>query len=89
MYQRSRKYQQHIAKHAREKADREKARRDGYHPDYPPELPELHRVILTTDYDTGTPITHQIQLYRIVWVDGRFWKERIDWSKILEGLTKA
>lgn len=48
MYQRSRKCQQHIAKHAREREGREKAKRDGYHPYYPPELPRLRRVILIT-----------------------------------------
>ncbi|GGB96936.1 hypothetical protein GCM10011352_23850 [Marinobacterium zhoushanense] len=96
MYQRSRKYQQKITQNAKAKAERERRRIEGHHPDYPPELPELRRKLVITDYDTGTPVTHQFELYRSnridcynVWVDGRLWKERIGWSKVLEGLRKA
>ena len=96
MYRRSRKYQQLIERTAREKAVREKRRMEGHHPDYPPELPELRRLIVVTDYDTGIPLTHQLVLFRRnrndcynVWIDGKLWKERIGWSKIFEGLRKA
>jgi hypothetical protein len=96
MYRRTRKYQEQITRSAKAKARREIAREEGHHPDYPPELPELRRVILITDYDTGTPITHKIELYRTTridcynaWVNGRLWKKRIGWSRVLEGLRKA
>ena len=78
------------------RAAREERRVEGHHPDYPPELPELRRLIEITDYDTSIPVTHQIELYRSnridcykAWIDGKLWKERIGWSKILEGLRKA
>lgn len=96
MYRRSRKYQQLIERLARGRAAREKRRMEGHHPDFSPELPELRRLIEITDFDTGTPITHRIELYRSnridcynVVVNGNLWKRRIGWSKILEGLRKA
>jgi hypothetical protein len=64
-------------------------------PDYLPQLPELRRRIVITDYDFGEHI-HTLDLYRTsrvdcyrVHVDGRPWKARIGWSKILEGLRKS
>jgi len=60
------------------------------------ELPELRRVIEITDYDSGQPATHHIELYRSdridcyrAVVDSRLWKARIGWSRVLEGLRKA
>lgn len=59
-------------------------------------IPELRRVIEITDYDTGEPIHHKLELYKTdridcykVFVDGKLWKERIGWSKILAGIRKA
>jgi hypothetical protein len=64
-------------------------------PDYLPELPELRRRIVITDYDFGERV-HTLDLYRTsrvdcyrVHVDGKPWKARIGWSKILEGLRKS
>ena len=64
-------------------------------PDYPPALPELRRRIVITDYDFGESV-HTLDLYRTsrvdcykVHVDGKPWKARIGWSKILEGLRKS
>lgn len=64
-------------------------------PDYPPALPELRRRIVITDYDFGERV-HTLDLYRTnrvdcykVHVDGKPWKARIGWSKILEGLRKS
>lgn len=81
---------------AKARGAREEKRIDGIHPEYPSELPELRRLIKITDYDTSTPITHQIELYRNnhidcynVWTDSKLWKQRIGWSKILEGLKKV
>ncbi len=56
-------------------------------PDYPPDLPDLRRRIVIIDYDFGER-AHMLDLYR-VHVDGKPWKTRIGWSKILEGLRKS
>ncbi|WP_341503694.1 hypothetical protein [Gallaecimonas sp. GXIMD4217] len=60
------------------------------------ELPELRRVLDVTDYDSGKAVTHRFELYRSnridcydVYVDGRLWKKRIGWSRVLAGLRKA
>ncbi|RTE64487.1 hypothetical protein EH243_16835 [Amphritea opalescens] len=49
-----------------------------------------------TDYDTGTPFTHLVELYPSnpvdcynVWLNGKRWKTRMGWSNVLEGLKKA
>ena len=59
-------------------------------------IPELRRVIEITDYDSGEPITHKLELYKTdridcykVLVDGKLWKNRIGWSNILAGIRKA
>jgi hypothetical protein len=64
-------------------------------PDYLPALPELRRHIVISDYDFGETV-HTIDLYRTnrvdcyrVHVDGKPWKARLGWSKILEGLRKS
>ena len=96
MYRRSRKYQEQVVKYAKARAAREEKRIKGIHPEYPSELPKLRRLINITDYDTGIPITHQVALYRSnridcyhVYINGKLWKRRVGWSKILEGLRKA
>ncbi len=64
-------------------------------PDYPPDLPDLRRRIVIIDYDFGERAhmldlycTSRVDCYR-VHVDGKPWKARIGWSKILEGLRKS
>ena len=99
MYRRTRKYQDQVDRIARARAAKERKRFEecGHHPDkYPPELPALRKVIEITDFDSGIPVTHRLELYRTsridcysVWIDGQLWKERIGWSRILEGLRKA
>ena len=64
MYRRSRKYQEYVTKYAKARAAREEKRIKGIHPEYPSELPALRRLIKITDYDTSTPVTHRIKLYR-------------------------
>lgn len=61
-----------------------------------PLLPELRREVVVTDYDTGQPVTHRMQLFRSDRVDcyraladGEPWKDRVGWSKALVGLRKA
>jgi hypothetical protein len=60
------------------------------------EIPELRRVIEITDFDSGEPIVHKLELYKTdridcydVYVDGAIWKKRIGWSQILAGIRKA
>ena len=63
MYRRSRKYQEHLTKHAKARTAREEKRINGIHPEYPPELPVFRGLIEITDFNTGTPITLRIELY--------------------------
>lgn len=80
---------------ARMRAGKNAARMARPAPDYPTERPELRRRIVITDYDFGERV-HTLDLYRTsrvdcyrVHVDGKPWKARIGWSKILEGLRKS
>lgn len=80
---------------ARMKAGKNAARMARPAPDYPPQLPELRRRIVITDYDFGEHV-HTLDLYRTsridcyrVHVDGQPWKARIGWSRILAGLRKS
>ncbi len=48
------------------------------------QIPELRRVKAITDYDSGQPVTHKLELFKTdrvdcykVYVDGKLWKERI------------
>jgi hypothetical protein len=61
-----------------------------------PDLPMLRREVAVIDYDTGAPVAHTLHLYRSDRVDcyravadGRPWKDRIGWSKVLAGLRKS
>ena len=62
----------------------------------PPDLPVLRRKVEITDYDTGTPVTHVIHLYRCGRIDqyraeadGKPWQERIGWSRVIALARKA
>lgn len=77
----------------REAADR--ARMELPAPDYVPQMPELRRRIVITDYDFGE-VTHTIDLYRSgridcyrVVADGAEWKKRAGWSTVLEAVRKS
>ena len=58
--------------------------------------PDLRRRITIEDFDGAAPMTHVIELhkttridtYRAV-VDGREWKARIGWSRVLDGLRRS
>ena len=61
-----------------------------------PDLPDLRREVVVTDFDTGAPVTHVMHLYRSNRVDcyraeadGRLWSPRIGWSKVLADIRKA
>lgn len=61
-----------------------------------PELPLLRRELTVIDYDTGEPVAHTMHLYRSDRVDcydavadGRPWKQRIGWSKVLAAVRKS
>lgn len=64
-------------------------------PDYPVTLPDLRRRIVIEDFDFGHQV-HVLELYRCdrvdcyrVVADGKEWKQRIGWSRILAGLRKS
>ena len=97
MYRRSKKYQAQLAQQISEKEDREKVKsvKEGLKKPSSelPEPPNLRRTIEVTDYDSGQPITHRIELYscdRIdcynALIDGKKWHTRIGWSKVLAQL---
>ena len=74
---------------------RERLRMESDPPDYPAILPELRREIIVIDHDFGIVVEHiqlfktnRVDSYRAV-VDGRVWRERIGWAKILEGVRKS
>ncbi len=74
---------------------KEQKRLDDPAPDYPPELPELRRRIIIIDYDFEK-VVHRIDLYKTNRVDcyravadSKPWKERIGWSRVLEGIRKS
>lgn len=80
---------------ARMQAGKAAARMERPAPEYPAMMPDLRRRIVITDYDFGERV-HTLDLYRTsrvdcyrVHVDGKPWKVRIGWSKILEGLRKS
>lgn len=80
---------------ARMRAGKDAARMARPAPERAPDLPDLRRRIVITDYDFGERV-HTLDLYRTsrrdcykVNVDGKPWKSRIGWSKILEGLRKS
>ena len=61
-----------------------------------PELPLLRREVIVIDFDSGAPVTHTLHLFRCGRVDqyraeadGKPWKDRIGWSRVLAGLRKA
>lgn len=83
------------AKLAAMRAGKERARLARPAPEYPPTLPELRRTIIVVDHDFGE-VTHRIDLYRTARVDcyravadGRPWKNRIGWSRVLATLRKS
>lgn len=78
------------------RAAKERQRIEGVSPDYPPDLPDLRRTVVVTDYDTGEPLTYRIDLYRSDRIDcytavvaGRVWRRRVGWSRVLEGIRKS
>jgi len=79
------------------RAAKECARMESTAPDYPPmlDLPSLRRRITIEDFDFGH-VTHTIELYQAdridcyrALADGRPWKDRIGWTKVLEGIRKS
>ena len=83
------------AKMAAARAAKALLREEGEAPDYPVSLPDLRRTIIVVGHDFGD-VEHKIDLYRTnrvdcyrVVADGKEWKERMGWSRILESLRKS
>jgi len=62
---------------------------------YPPTLPDLRRVVTVTDYDSGQPVTHTLEMRKTaridtyaITADGQPWKA-CGWSAALAGLRKS
>ena len=60
-----------------------------------PDLPDLRRIVTVTDFDSGEPVTHVLELKRTnrvdtyaLFADGKPWR-RGGWSAALAGLRKA
>ncbi len=92
MYRKRNKYSKKL-KAMREA--KEQKRLEAPAPDYPPGFPDLRRRIIIIDYDFGK-VVHRIDLYKTNRVDcyravadGKPWKERVGWSRILEGIRKS
>jgi len=67
MYRRTRHYQYHEDRMTRAWTVEERKRlgERGHHPDiYPPELSKLRSMIVITDFESSTPVTHCFELYR-------------------------
>jgi len=84
------------AKYARMRDGKARKRLTSDAPEYPPILPDLRRSIIITDYDSGLPVHHQIDLYKTgridqfrAVVDGVEWKRRIGFSGVLAGIRKS
>lgn len=91
-YRKTRRSREQIARMQEGKAA---ARMERPAPERAPELPDLRRRIVIEDWDFGHRV-HVMELHRTarrdcyrVTVDGKPWKARIGWSKILEGLRKS
>lgn len=77
------------------RAAKERKRLESDTPDRPQDLPDLRRRIIIIDYDYGKTVhridlrrSQRIDCYKAV-VNGEVWKERIGWSKVLEGVRKS
>jgi hypothetical protein len=60
-----------------------------------PDLPLVRRMVVVTDFDSGQPVAHTLELRRsrrvdsyAVFADGQPWKV-CGWSKVCEGLRKS
>jgi hypothetical protein len=92
MYRKRDKYSRKLRAMREAKA---KKRIEGPAPDYPIELPELRRRVIIIDYDFGK-VVHRVDLYKSnrvdcyrAVVDGKQWKERVGWSKVLEAVRRG
>lgn len=95
MYRVTRKAEAQRQKLAAMRRGADAARMAAPAPDYPVTLPTLRRRIVIEDFDFERRVhvlelhkTDRIDCYRVT-ADGRPWKARIGWSKLLEGLRKS
>jgi hypothetical protein len=96
MYRRTSKYQKLLTKSYTRRVKKEPNLEASVDHQPVSEIPKLRRVIEITDFDSGEPVVHKLELYRTdridcydVYVDGAIWKKRIGWSKILAGIRRA
>lgn len=89
MYRRTRKYQAQRRQQRPELPEAEQ-RPATWQP------PRLRRRIVIIDYDGHAPVMHTVDLYRTnridsyrAVIDGRQWRDRVGWSRVLDGLRRA
>jgi len=77
------------------RAAKERKRQAGPAPDYPPDVPDLRKIIIVIDFDFGKKVnimrlfrTGRIDQYRAE-ANGKLWKNRIGLSGILAGIRKS
>lgn len=92
MYRKTRKYQQQCDAM---RAAKERRRLEAEPRDPTPVLPALRRRITVEDFDGGRQVhvmelyrTDRVDCYRAV-ADGKLWRPRIGWSKVIEALRKS
>lgn len=90
MYRRTSKYAKRREWHPRPTVEPDDQRPAPWRP------PLLRRRITIEDFDGAEPVTHVIELHRThridsyrAMIDGREWKARIGWSRVLDGLRRA
>lgn len=90
MYRRTRKYAARRTWHPRPEVASVDQRAQQWQP------PLLRRRVTIEDFDGAEPRTHVVELYRTsridsyrAVIDGREWKPRVGWSRVLDGLRRA
>lgn len=90
MYRRTAKYAKRREWHPRPEVEPGDQRPAQWQP------PHLRRRITIEDFDGAEPRTHVIELFRTpridsyrAVIDGRKWKARVGWSRVLDGLRRA
>lgn len=90
MYRHTRKYAARRQWRPRPEVSPEDQRPSAWKP------PALRRRLTIEDFDGAEPRTHVIELFRTpridsyrAVIDGREWKPRVGWSRMLDGLRRA
>jgi|GEM_PF-1764496 len=96
MYRRTNKYQKNVSESYTNRSKNEQRLKPSENVLTEQVIPKLRRVIEITDYDTGQPVVHRIELRKCdridcydAFVDGELCKRPVGWRNILTGVRKA